>query len=249
MIVAYYRPDSMEEALRLLEKSDPVVYPLGGGSVLSQPSAGKYAVMDLQRLGLDRIETHGNSVQIGAAVCLQALMDDLTLPPALRTAARREANANLRQTVTIGGTIVTTKGNSPLVTALLALDARMIWQPGEVETGVGEYLALRHDWQAGRLITQIRVPAGVLLRYTDVARTPEDQPVVCAAVASWPGGRTRIVLGGPGVAPVLAMDGLTADGAEDAAHFAYSHLGQAAGMDETFLRETSRVLVRRLLAA
>jgi hypothetical protein len=67
----------------------------------------------------------------------------------------------------------------------------------------------------------------VRLAYEYVARTPADWPLVCAGVAAWPSGRTRVALGGFGEAPWLAMDGPTAHGAEFAAADAYSQAGDA----------------------
>jgi CO/xanthine dehydrogenase FAD-binding subunit len=45
--------------------------------------------------------------------------------------------------------------------------------------------------------------------------------MVCAALAQWNSGRTRLVLGGYGKTPLLAMDGTEADGLDTAAKNAY----------------------------
>ena len=60
------------------------------------------------------------------------------------------------------------------------------------------------------------------LGYEYVARTPADQPIVCASVVRWPSGRTRLALGGYGTAPLLALDGTEPDGIDVAARSAYS---------------------------
>ncbi len=54
-----------------------------------------------------------------------------------------------------------------------------------------------------------------------VARTPADKPIVCAALAQWTSGRTRLALGGYGKAPTLAMDGTESDGIDSAAQNAF----------------------------
>ncbi len=53
MIVEYHRPETVEEALQLLNRQQPETLPLAGGSVINQPSTRKIAVVDLQALGLN----------------------------------------------------------------------------------------------------------------------------------------------------------------------------------------------------
>jgi CO/xanthine dehydrogenase FAD-binding subunit len=73
------------------------------------------------------------------------------------------------------------------------------------------------------LISEVSFPLNVKAAYERIARTPADQPIVCAAVVQWSSGRTRLALGGWGDSPILAMDGPEAEGLEIAARSAYSH--------------------------
>jgi len=68
-----------------------------------------------------------------------------------------------------------------------------------------------------KLITQISIPTNIKTSYEYVARTPADKPIVCAALGQWSAGRTRLVLGGWGTSPSLAMDGKGTEGIEAAA--------------------------------
>jgi len=95
------------------------------------------------------------------------------------------------------------------------------------DIAIGDYLPLRSEWLSGALIIEVALPVGVRLAYKYVARTPADLPIVCAAVAQWPSGRTRVALGGYGSAPLLAMDGPNAAGAETAAFDAYREAGDS----------------------
>jgi len=70
-------------------------------------------------------------------------------------------------------------------------------------TNIGDFLPLRST----NLITKIIVPTNIKLAFEYVSRTPADKPIVCAALAQWNSGRTRLVLGGYGKSPMLAMDG------------------------------------------
>lgn len=249
MIIEYQRPTTLEEALRLLARSEPATYPLGGGARLSRPSSSKYAVVDLQALGLNTIEPQGNLLSAGATVTLHQLETFPGLQPALVEAVRRETSINLRQTGTVAGALVSATGKSTLAAALLALDARLTWQPGDEEIGLGDYLPLRQNRKHGSLITRITFANSAALAFETVSRTPVDLPIVSAAVARWPGGRTRVVVGGLGTAPVVAMDGLEAGGAEEAAGNAYSHFPDLPTTEQDYINQTARVLVRRLIAA
>jgi CO/xanthine dehydrogenase FAD-binding subunit len=84
------------------------------------------------------------------------------------------------------------------------------------------------------------------MAYESVARTPADLPIVCAAAAGWPSGRTRLALGGFGMAPLLALDGPEPEGAEIAARSAYSDAGDEWASAE-YRREIAPVLARRCI--
>jgi CO/xanthine dehydrogenase FAD-binding subunit len=87
----------------------------------------------------------------------------------------------------------------------------------------------------------------VRLAFETVARTPSDKPIVCAAVAQWPSGRTRLALGGWGKAPALALDGNGPDDLEAAARNAFSEAGDEWASKE-YRNEIASVLAKRCLA-
>src|SRR5512143_3563279 len=193
MISEYHRPDSLNAALALLARSEPPTVPLGGGTVLTQPQATRqapqlsaetsFAVVDLQALGLDHLESSGKGLFIGAAVKLETLLNHPELPAALGRAICHEATTNLRQTATVAGTLVTSDGRSPFCLAMLALDASVECSSlaGGVELlTLGELLPQRKTWLPGRLITRLTIPARVKLAYHYAARTPADRPLVAA---------------------------------------------------------------------
>lgn len=224
MITDYHRPETIEAALDLLSRSEVATIPLGGGSTFGNPLQGPVEVVDLQSLELNSLERKGKKLQIGATVTLQQLLD-FDIEPALKAAIRHEVTYNQRQTATVAGTLITADGRSPFATAMLALDADLKILPGGEIHSLGNYLPLRADRKENQLIVEFSVPSQVKLYYEYVARTPADLPIVCVAVAQWQSGRTRVVLGGYGNAPLLAMDGPTPDGAEDAAKNAFQEAG------------------------
>ena len=216
MITAYHRPKTLDEALTLL--AQPNRTPLGGGTLLSKPGTEPVEVVDLQSLSLDSIKRSGNNLEIGATVTLQQLLESEQCPEPMRSALKLEAPLNLRNAATVAGTVVTCDGRSTFASLLLALDAKLEQTKldnSKIESrtsNLGDFLPLR-DLQ-GSLITSITLPLNVKLAFEYVSRTPADKPIVCAALAQWNSGRTRLVLGGYGKSPLLAMDGTEADGVD-----------------------------------
>lgn len=225
MIIEYHRPDKIEDALKLLGRPEPVTVPLGGGTILNQPSEMAVAVVDLQTLGLSLIKPGGRTIKIGATASLQDLVNEPELQQGLKAAILHEATYNVRQVATVAGALVSANGRSPFAAAMLALSPELILQPGDEKILYGEILPSREARLPGRLITEVSIPLNVKLAYEYVARTPADLPIVCAAVAQWSSGRTRVALGGFGYSPLLAMDGPNSQGAEIAARDAYSEAG------------------------
>lgn len=249
MIVSYHRPKTLSEALALLGQTDPPSLPLAGGTAIKQNRMCSsalnepVAVVDLQDLGLDQVTLRGSTLQIGAMVRLQALLD-APLPQDLKRIIKLEATYNLRQMASLGGTLVAADGRSPLATAMLALDAHLNLAPGDEQVALGDLLPLRHERLPGRLITHISLPGKVKLAYEYVARSPADLPIVCAAAAAWPGGRIRLALGGYGNAPSLAFDGNEALGIESASRSAYEHAADDWASAE-YRAEIAAVLAKR----
>jgi CO/xanthine dehydrogenase FAD-binding subunit len=245
MIIEYHRPNSIEEAIRLLSKPD--THPLGGGTVLNRPSPEQFAVVDLQALGLNKIHKMGNSLEIGATATLQALLDSAHIPPALQEGLRLELTYNLRQMATVAGALVACDGRSTFTTAMLALDSKCnVFSDQSTVISLGDLLPLRTEILRGKLITSITIPMNVRLAFDTVARTPADKPIVCAALAQWPSGRTRLALGGWGKSPLLAMDGNEPSGVEVAARNAFAEAGDAWASAD-YRSEVAAVLAKRCL--
>jgi CO/xanthine dehydrogenase FAD-binding subunit len=224
MITTYHRPQTLDEALALLTQRNTV--PLGGGTLLSHPTTDSVSVVDLQRLGLDSLRVNGNpstgsgqTLQIGATCTLQALLESEHCPEPLKQALKLEAPLNIRNTATVAGTLVASDGRSTFAAMLLATDAKLEINVNRKTSIVncGEYL-LTHP---KGLITSIIIPLNTKTAFEFVSKTPADKPMVCAALAQWNSGRTRLVLGGYGKTPLLAMDGTEADGLDTAAKNAY----------------------------
>src|SRR5215216_3309588 len=123
MITTYHRPKTLDEALTLLTQPNRI--PLGGGTLLSKPTADSVEVVDLQSLNLDSIKKNGNNLEIGATVTLQQLLESELCSNALKSALKLEAPLNIRNSATVAGTLVACDGRSTFAVILLALDAKI----------------------------------------------------------------------------------------------------------------------------
>jgi CO/xanthine dehydrogenase FAD-binding subunit len=242
MITTYHRPQTLDEALTLL--AQPNTFPLGGGTLLSHPQTDSVQVVDLQSLGLDSLTKKGNDLEIGATCTLQSLLESEYCPVALKIAIKLEAPINIRNSATVAGALVSSDGRSPFAAALLAMDAKITVNSNQLSVvSVGEYLLSKPKG----LITQIAIPLNVKFSFEYVAKTPLDKPLVSASVAQWNSGRTRLVLGGYGKTPMLAMDGTEADGIEAAAKNAY-HEAQDEWASAEYRMDVAATLAKRCLA-
>src|SRR5689334_21811909 len=262
MITAYHRPKTLDEALTLL--SQPHRTPLGGGTLLSHSKADSVEAVDLQSLSLNTIKKQGNALEIGATVTLQQLLESEHCPQAWRSALKLEAPLNIRNSATVAGTLVACDGRSTLATILLAMDAKLEIKsinkfelmememesrppkPEVTSLGLGEFLPLRLDQIRGKLITSISVSLNLKSAFDYVSRTPADKPIVCAALAQWNSGRTRLALGGYGKSPMLAMDGTEAEGLETAARNAFHEATDDYGSAE-YRMDVAATLAQRCL--
>jgi CO/xanthine dehydrogenase FAD-binding subunit len=195
----YLLPETMEEALKYLEHG----VPLAGGTELVPRRGELKTVVDLRKLGLDGIKREKNSIIVGATTTLQQIMEsELDFPKGLREVCRIETGWNMRNRATIGGTIMASDGRSAFLTALLALNARVVQQPGPAILSLDNLLNGREEV---KLITHIFFEKPSNLLYEQVSRSPADFPLVCAALAYWneEGKKTfGLSLGGHGNRPL-----------------------------------------------
>jgi len=241
MITIYHRPRTLDEALTLL--AQPNTFPLGGGTLLSQPTADPVEVVDLQSLGLDSLTKKGYDLEIGATCTLQTLLESEHCPAALKVAIKLEAPINIRNSATVAGALVSSDGRSPFATALLALDAKITMVSDKSPViSVGEFLPLPRRG----LITSVTIPLNAKFSFEFVSKTPADKPLVAAALAQWNSGRTRLSLGGYGQSPLLAMDGPEAEGLDAAARNAY-HEAQDDWASAEYRMDVAATLAKRCL--
>ena len=221
MIKAYYRPATLDEAVALLLDKEKDLRPLGGGTRVSRQQEGVSGVVDLQNLCLDYLIKGDGFNKAGSTLRLGPLLKNPDVHPEIKRAILVDTHQNIRNAATTAGWLVSSDGRSIFTTVLLALDAKLTWEPGGTEIQLGDWLPIRYVESPGILITEIGWRDDLQLAFEYVARSPKDRPLVIVAVARWNSGRTRVALGGFGNSPIMAMDGPESGGADVASRAAY----------------------------
>jgi putative selenate reductase FAD-binding subunit len=243
--LVYERPENMKKALKAIQDGTP----LGGGTRISARRQSGEKYVDLQDLGLDKVNEHDQGWNLGAMVRVQTLIDSEEMwPKTLTLAARREAGWNIRNQASLGGLVMAADGRSPLLTCLLAAGAQAHVEPGAQQMELHELLAQRDELE-GVLLTELMLPKLTGLAYEQVARSPADRPIVCAAAAKTTGDEPlwRLAIGGYGTSPVLVDQGAyDVDSFVQKATEAYDSAGDDWASSE-YRIEIVSVLARRVL--
>jgi CO/xanthine dehydrogenase FAD-binding subunit len=130
---------------------------------------------------------------------------------------------------------------------MLALDAKLTIQGEETTVhSLGDFLLSQRNLKYSKLVISIEIPLQLNLAFETVSRTPGDKPIICAAVAQWKSGRTRLALGGWGKTPTLGFDGTDAFGIEEAARSCASEANDEWASAE-YRSGTAPILAKRCL--
>ena len=246
----YVRAGSLEEAYALCQKKNNVV--LGGMLWLKMQRNRVNTAIDLSGLGLDQIEETGSEYRLGAMVTLRQLelhpgLDRLT-QGAMAESVRHIVGVQFRNLATVGGSVYARFGFSDVITALLALDARVVFhRAGEMSLEA----FLSSDGCPGDVLVEIRIPDdGRRAAYESVRRSSTDFPVLAVAV-SRQGDDWRVSLG---ARPYAAQRSSEAEaclaqrrGAQAAGEAAAAQLRFGSNLrgSEEYRRRMAEVLVRR----
>ncbi len=248
----YYCPDTLDEAVRLLDEHGDDGKILAGGQslmpLMSLRLARPAVIVDMNRVpGLDRIAANGDgSLSIGAMTRQRAIERDAGLVernPLLAAAVPLIGHFQIRNRGTVGGSLVHADPASelPAVTVTLGADFVLASAAGErVVSAEDFYLGyMATACEANEVLTEIRVPAwkaGRLWAIDEVARRKGDFAMV--GVALWvdmDGGAcadARITLFGVGGRPVRVEK-------------AEQRL-QGAALDDATLKEVERIVFEEL---
>ncbi len=274
----YYRPSSLDEALRLLADVEEV-RPLAGGQsllpMMKMRLANPAALIDLSRIpDLAGVRREGNGLLIGAMTrYADALASDEVRSgcPVLGECIEVIGDPQVRNVGTLGGSVAHADPAADLPTALLALDAEVeVTGPdGARAVAAGDFFVglFTTALAEGELVTGLRVPvlpAGVGAAYVKHPHPASRYAVVgVAALLQLEDGRcarARLAVGGVTGGPVLAeaaaarLVGSVADAAAlgEAANLVAEALEDAAGDEYASVEyrvHLAGVLARRALTS
>jgi carbon-monoxide dehydrogenase medium subunit len=192
---AYLRPDTLDDALALLDEGGVAV--AGGTAVILHPPATIATLVDVSEALAASITENDGAVRIGAMATLTAMIEH----PALATAydgelarmLRMVGSPLLRNAATIGGHLG--RGRlSDVIPLLIALDASVTYSDGEAHTVALDAYYGAAAPQNRHLITEVSIPPRPLrsaAAFRKLARTHFDLAML--------NGAARIALGEDGV--------------------------------------------------
>ena len=131
-MVEGYSPSTFEEALKILNEKDVIIY--AGGTDLMVKNKNTTSLLpkfnkDLLYVGnlneLKEIKEDENKIKIGAACTLSSLLRVERIPEVLKEAIRHIASPAIRNMGTIGGNICNASPAGDTLPILYALDAKL----------------------------------------------------------------------------------------------------------------------------
>ena len=249
---SYYCPESLDEAVRLLDEHGDDGKILAGGQslmpLMSLRLARPAVIVDLNRVpGMDRVAANGDGgLAIGALTRQRALERDADLParnPLLAAAVPLIGHFQIRNRGTVGGSLVHADPAAELPAVSVALGAEFV-----LASAAGERVVSAEDFylgymatavEANEVLTEVRVPAWKASRLwaiDEVSRRKGDFAMVGVALWADMNGDAcedaRITLFGVGGRPVRVEK-------------AEQRL-KGAALDDATLKEVERIVFEEL---
>lgn len=273
-VEAFYRPDTIREALRLLQSGKGQTRLVAGGTdLVVEGDSSVRILIDLTLAGLSYIRRGDQVCVIGATTTMTEIEESdtvrSTLGGLLAQAAATCGSVQIRNMATVGGNLANASPAADLATPLLALNAAVVLadQNGRCHVPLPEYLAgARTRSYKKSLLIEVVIPEPPRGRcgwsFQKLGRTAVDIALVnvAAGLQLDPKGRVRwarIALGAVAPAPMRApraeklMTGrvldqlLIAEASEEAAREVRPVSDLRASAE--YRREMSRVLTGRAL--
>ncbi len=212
-VEAFYRPATVAEALRLLQRGKGQARIVAGGTDLAVSGGDSVRVLiDITRAGLSYIRQRGTACVIGATTTMaeieQSSITRTLTGGLLARAAATCGSVPIRNLATLGGNMANASPAADMATPLLALDAAVVIADakGRRKLPLARYLEMAgNQAMAKSLLVEVVVPQPPNGRrsgwsFQKFGRTAVDISVVnvAAGMGLGPGGRVkwvRIALG------------------------------------------------------
>ena len=180
----YYRASSLEDAYQKLQAS-PKNAILAGGLWMKKMGQSYDSLIDLSKLGLDKISETKDEVIVGSMVSQRDFEDSqivsFLFAGAPAFAVREVMGVNFRNLATIGGSIMGRYPFSDVITGLLPYDVELEFYPAQ-KMSLEEYLNYKGKLNAILVAIHIKKGEGKGF-FKKVKTTALDFPIVNIAVA------------------------------------------------------------------
>lgn len=180
----YYRASSLEDAYQKLQAS-PKNAILAGGLWMKKMGQSYDSLIDLSKLGLDKISETKDEVIVGSMVSQRDFEDSkivsFLFAGAPAYAVREVMGVNFRNLATIGGSIMGRYPFSDVITGLLPYDVELEFYPAQ-KMSLEEYLNYKGKLNAILVAIHIKKGEGKGF-FKKVKTTALDFPIVNIAVA------------------------------------------------------------------
>ncbi|HUX13385.1 MAG TPA: FAD binding domain-containing protein [Spirochaetia bacterium] len=186
------RPRTIDEAYRYLTEKNATL--IGGGAWLRMSPRKIDTAVDLSSLALRYIRNDGDRIEVGAMATVRDVETSSLLEgafgPLFRNAVGHIVGVQMRNVLSVGGTVAGRYGFSDLNTVLLALNAHVcLYKAGKVD--FADFLSGGN--RGPFLIEKIVLDAG-RGAFQSIRNTRQDLPILNAAAAI-SGGSWRIAVG------------------------------------------------------
>ncbi|BBD72857.1 carbon monoxide dehydrogenase [Sulfodiicoccus acidiphilus] len=192
--VGYFRPSTIEEALKFLEKEKDS-RPLAGGQSLIPMMRLRVAnpsyLVDLTPLNMNGFNLSDNEVRIGATTKYSEILSRTELrkaTPLLVKALSQVGDSQVRNMGTLGGSVCNADPASDSPAVLLAAEARFVVKSvnGEREVKASDFFKgpFTTQLKQGEILREIKIPthADYKTTYVKLVRRAGDYAIVSAAV-------------------------------------------------------------------
>ncbi len=180
----YYRASSLEDAYQKLQVS-PKNAIVAGGLWMKKMGQSYDSLIDLSKLGLDKISETKDEVVVGSMVAQRDFEDSkivsFLFAGAPAFAVREVMGVNFRNLATIGGSIMGRYPFSDVITGLLPYDVTLEFYPAQ-KMSLEEYLNYKGKLNAILVAVHIKKGEGKGF-FKKVKTTALDFPIVNIAVA------------------------------------------------------------------
>ncbi len=248
----YIKPENLTEAFLYLKRNRSNSI-LGGGCYLRLGNRNITNAIELSHLGLDYIKESAGEIEIGAMTTLREIEKSEILNSyfngVLARSVEHIVGTQIRNSITIGGAVFSKHGFSDILTALLALDAKIHFVGAGV-LSLSEYTKRKpfKDIIEKITIEKSDLKAG----FTSFRKTEGDYPILNAAVSNKDGKILISVGAAPSRAKIAIEASCLASEKADINEILNSIqkdiiFGTNLYASKEYREKLSRVLVKRLL--